>query len=390
MEHVNLIKGKAVLQLIRMQPKAQIIRNDPMFLEASGTKLGFRHTTWKRRFFRLTATHLRYYKSNKSSLLKGAIILTPYCLVSVALFTQYDVLTLRSMKECHPGETFSFNSCASGKQKQSKIKRNCGLKLFAPEEDRTYYIHFATSDIRDTWLVAIANNLELIRNQPDVIEDMISHLLDVPRHELDIDAIGRTKHMLRNRFNLQMELNTGDPLMKCFLCLLDEDIPHLADLFSPEIANQQVTSSVEIVSDSVKELSSDVLITYSDVPIQIYSLLNSAALGKYRATHWLLSHGADPNITNKHGDTALIIAARLNLVPIVRLLLEYGADPTIANKFNETAKSETLDGMTAMRDVLENFRASYLKSHCTALEEAKKTIDSARASVQAVIVDSTA
>lgn len=43
--------------------------------------------------------------------------------------------------------------------------------------------------------------------------------------------------------SLQMELNTGDPLMKCFLCLLDEDIPHLADLFSPEIANQQVTSS---------------------------------------------------------------------------------------------------------------------------------------------------
>lgn len=62
--------------------------------------------------------------------------------------------------------------------------------------------------------------------------------------------------------------------------------------------------------------------------------IQSAALGKYRATHWLLSHGADPNITNKHGDTALIIAARLNLVPIVRLLLEYGADPTIANKFN--------------------------------------------------------
>ena len=51
----------------------------------------------------------------------------------------------------------------------------------------------------------------------------------------------------------------------------------------------------------------------------------------------LLDRGADPNISSVYGDTPLIYASFGGRTDIVRLLLRYGADPNIQNRYGETA-----------------------------------------------------
>ncbi|MGM0485571.1 MAG: ankyrin repeat domain-containing protein [Planctomycetota bacterium] len=52
----------------------------------------------------------------------------------------------------------------------------------------------------------------------------------------------------------------------------------------------------------------------------------------------LLEAGADPNITNKVGETAVMMAAS-QYIDIVKLLVEFGADVTISTKRGKTALS---------------------------------------------------
>jgi ankyrin repeat protein len=49
------------------------------------------------------------------------------------------------------------------------------------------------------------------------------------------------------------------------------------------------------------------------------------------AVEQLLAAGLNPNIPNKNGDTALMLAADKGFDRMVALLLAYGADPNIAN-----------------------------------------------------------
>jgi ankyrin repeat protein len=58
-----------------------------------------------------------------------------------------------------------------------------------------------------------------------------------------------------------------------------------------------------------------------------HSLTGAAARGDAAAVQAILARGADPNQTDGHGLTAIILAARAGSVPCVRALLERGADP---------------------------------------------------------------
>jgi ankyrin repeat protein len=51
----------------------------------------------------------------------------------------------------------------------------------------------------------------------------------------------------------------------------------------------------------------------------------------------LLRHGAGSNIRDRHGMTALMIAAVAQDATAIRLLLEHGADPNLRNKQGRTA-----------------------------------------------------
>ena len=54
-------------------------------------------------------------------------------------------------------------------------------------------------------------------------------------------------------------------------------------------------------------------------------------------TQFLLDHGADPNIKNMVGDTALMYAAWKGYIEIMDLLVNTGADPDIKNDAGQTA-----------------------------------------------------
>src|SRR4030095_949380 len=60
-------------------------------------------------------------------------------------------------------------------------------------------------------------------------------------------------------------------------------------------------------------------------------------LDYFSMTELLLEKGADPNIVDNDGDTALICAVRHDNIAMVKLLLQYFADPTIKNLKGEDA-----------------------------------------------------
>ena len=63
------------------------------------------------------------------------------------------------------------------------------------------------------------------------------------------------------------------------------------------------------------------------------SLMNCSFNNDIKTTKLLLQYNADPDLTNKYGDTALHMACREGYVEIVKLLLEHKANSYIENKF---------------------------------------------------------
>jgi ankyrin repeat protein len=59
-------------------------------------------------------------------------------------------------------------------------------------------------------------------------------------------------------------------------------------------------------------------------------LRNAASNGEVTRVAELLSLGADPNILNHHGDTALVMAANNGHADVVRVLLQHGANPFLS------------------------------------------------------------
>lgn len=59
--------------------------------------------------------------------------------------------------------------------------------------------------------------------------------------------------------------------------------------------------------------------------------------GKNELAKSLLENGANPNLTNLQGTTALMYASQFKNVELVKLLLQYKADKTIINKEQKTA-----------------------------------------------------
>ena len=66
-------------------------------------------------------------------------------------------------------------------------------------------------------------------------------------------------------------------------------------------------------------------------------LFDASHEGRIDIVRELLEAGADPNIKNEDGETALIIASSLGHYEIVKLLLEAGVDINIQNSYGNTA-----------------------------------------------------
>ncbi|WP_251954203.1 ankyrin repeat domain-containing protein [Salinibacter ruber] len=65
-----------------------------------------------------------------------------------------------------------------------------------------------------------------------------------------------------------------------------------------------------------------------------------ARRGDTEAMEGLLEQGMDPNHTNEHGHSLLMIAAYSDQPEMADLLIEHGADPTTTNEQGQTAAEQ--------------------------------------------------
>ncbi len=68
-------------------------------------------------------------------------------------------------------------------------------------------------------------------------------------------------------------------------------------------------------------------------------LIHASQQGFLDLVKYLIKHGADPNMQNKYGCTALHYAVRYNFEEIIKYLIKYGANPYIKNNKGETCDS---------------------------------------------------
>ena len=67
------------------------------------------------------------------------------------------------------------------------------------------------------------------------------------------------------------------------------------------------------------------------------ALMAAVVRGKTDLVQLLLENGANPNLTNLQGTTALMYATQFKNVELVKLLLQHKADKTLVNKDQKTA-----------------------------------------------------
>ena len=82
-------------------------------------------------------------------------------------------------------------------------------------------------------------------------------------------------------------------------------------------------------------------------------LISATVFGKDDIAKVLIDAGADLNIQNNDGSTALHTAAFFCRPAMVKLLLEKGADKTIKNKFNATAYESVIAPFKDVKAVYE-------------------------------------
>ena len=67
------------------------------------------------------------------------------------------------------------------------------------------------------------------------------------------------------------------------------------------------------------------------------ALVTAAHEGEFDLVRSLISNGANPNITNEHGDTAVILAAQHVFDTIIEFLLDHGAEINAKDHDGDTA-----------------------------------------------------
>ena len=71
----------------------------------------------------------------------------------------------------------------------------------------------------------------------------------------------------------------------------------------------------------------------------------ASANGHFDVVEFLLKNGANPNVQNNRGRTALAFATKYRFIPIVNVLLEYGADPKLTSEDENGKWSAMADAM---------------------------------------------
>ncbi|MBF0544348.1 MAG: ankyrin repeat domain-containing protein [Candidatus Riflebacteria bacterium] len=100
---------------------------------------------------------------------------------------------------------------------------------------------------------------------------------------------------------------------------------------SAKIIASETTSTTNLTAGETER-------TEKQPKLKLQLLISAAERGQVSIITRLIAQGADVNVTNEEGDTALHFALRSRKPEIATILIKAGADPNIKNKFGESPK----------------------------------------------------
>ena len=123
-------------------------------------------------------------------------------------------------------------------------------------------------------------------------------------------------------------------------------------------------------------INANASVDVSGGPDRTTPLINAAVSLPKSSLELLLEHGADINLTNKLGDTALIVASRKGDAELVSCLLEHGADILHANRRRENAlQAAALASREECLSVLIQHMSGIMGRLRTAIEAGDKEVE---------------
>eukprot|EP00735_Rhodelphis_limneticus_P009912 TRINITY_DN2890_c3_g1::TRINITY_DN2890_c3_g1_i4::g.5822::m.5822 TRINITY_DN2890_c3_g1::TRINITY_DN2890_c3_g1_i4::g.5822 ORF type:complete len:309 (-),score=67.08,sp/Q8N283/ANR35_HUMAN/39.22/2e-11,Ank_2/PF12796.2/8.9e-18,Ank_2/PF12796.2/1.3e-16,Ank_4/PF13637.1/0.0061,Ank_4/PF13637.1/1.4e-11,Ank_4/PF13637.1/1.2e-05,Ank/PF00023.25/6.3e-05,Ank/PF00023.25/1.4e-10,Ank/PF00023.25/84,Ank_5/PF13857.1/3.2e-06,Ank_5/PF13857.1/1.7e-08,Ank_3/PF13606.1/1.5e+03,Ank_3/PF13606.1/0.0029,Ank_3/PF13606.1/1.1e-05,Ank_3 len=273
--------------------------------QVSAEKMGYLRPSWRKRWFVLNEFKIEYFADQAAYIYgeapKGRFELGPTTKVTVhqpgAVNVQPNARRFMSFSKDEKGQQLPVSF--SDKQNVVEIRD----AKWEGGKFRTFYISFANSTERDTFVAAMAKNLVATRGTPQAraqaveagIQDLVRTGMEFEVASKYCNAVGAAVS-LQEILLLQKYAETGTV----------EDIKTLADR----------GINIHILPDTFGTAT----------------LIQAAAKGNTSVCRYLLLNGADINACTIKGNTALHLAARENQAETIRLLLDHGANRQARNK----------------------------------------------------------
>lgn len=209
-------------------------------------------------------------------------------------------------------------------------------------------------------------------NYQDYLNDIVNRLL---KQAIEDNRPELVHIFLRSGANPNQEMGKHDEYLLDYALYNNKDVEIIADLLRYGANPNQgqglfwlgyVKGSDQIyIADQFLQAGADVnRRNYDGDTILFHSMY-------YNTLKYFLDHGADPNIQNKYGKTALMSLLEWPTstdIENIRLLIHYGANPYIRNNFKWDAfyylnkNRNILKNYTEVLDILNSFEEQPIKS----------------------------
>jgi len=249
------------------------------------------------------------------------------------------------------GNTALMNASFYGNTDIVKILLESGAELNLQNEDGMTALMVFIFEFLKAYELSFDFDIDIINPDVLLLEDAGTvpfMLLNAGTDPNIQDINGNTAlHYILNFYVKSKEIESDIP-----------EEPYLEIIFTllrykpnPFIPNNKGETAVSIASENGLNTVLDALLylgildlssnTFDLNPTELNEvLIRASETGRKGIVEKLLKLGANPNLKDKNGDTALIWATRNGHTDIVEMLLNAGADPNIMNKWGRTAITE--------------------------------------------------
>jgi len=217
----------------------------------------------------------------------------------------------------------------SGYRLDARMSRPHGFWLHVPELGRTYYLYAEDDGERERWLVNTRHNLEVLR-----------YSRHAQRQVLEKCWISLFEHGIVE----EQDFSAKIPFLKQALLLrycrpITSGMLEKSDLFRVFLAVERnaVAEVREMIHNGLVDVNEQLSPEMGGLTMLMVAVMHDC---EEMIVSVLIPNGADLNVQNAHGDTALIIATRLSRIVMVDEFIVRGADLSVRNSHGETAEGE--------------------------------------------------